>query len=555
MAERALATAYVNIVPGTQAVERYLKGGLGGSAAKAGDVAGNKFSRSFGSHVKGIAAGFGAAFGAVAVTNFFKDAVKGASDLSEQTSAVQQIFGKGSSAIAKFADGSATKLGQTKTQVMEAAKSFGVFGKAAGLTGKDNAKFSTGLVQLATDLASFNNTSVDEALVSLQAGLRGESEPLRRYGVLLDDAQLRQQALALGLVKTTKQALTPQQRVLAAQALIYKQTSAQQGDFERTSGGLANQQRILTASWENAQATLGESLLPTITDLVTSLNTTVIPAVQQFFTDFKNGKTPLNDIINALTGVYNWVKDNAEWLGILATAVGSAVLVWKLWTGAITLWRTVTTTATAIQIGFNAALNANPIGVIVTLVAALVGALIYFFTQTKIGKKIWSGFTAFLTSSMKTLGGFFSSVWNGIKTAFTTVFDGIGSAFKGYVNFWAGLINHIIDGLNTIKFDIPSWVPIIGGQRWGINLPHVPMLANGGLVNTPTTAIIGEAGPEVVTPLKDFERMMGLTEGKSSSRPIYADGIGLIGMVRETAKGQARLVFNAELGKALRGTR
>ena len=78
-------------------------------------------------------------------------------------------------------------------------------------------------------------------------GLRtvvGESEPIRNYGVLLDDATLRQEAFALGITKTTKDALTPQQKVLAAQSAIFKQTTDAQGDFARTSDSAANAQRI-----------------------------------------------------------------------------------------------------------------------------------------------------------------------------------------------------------------------------------------------------------------------------------------------------------------------
>ena len=72
---------------------------------------------------------------------------------------------------------------------------------------------------------------------------------------------LRQKALELGITSTTKDALTPQQKVLAAQAAIFDQTSAAQGDFARTSGGLANQQRILGAQVENLKARLGQALL------------------------------------------------------------------------------------------------------------------------------------------------------------------------------------------------------------------------------------------------------------------------------------------------------
>jgi len=66
----------------------------------------------------------------------------------------------------------------------------------------------------------------------------------------------------MGIISSTKEALTPQQKVLAASELILKQTSAAQGDFARTSGGLANQQRILLAEIKNIAVEFGTSFLP-----------------------------------------------------------------------------------------------------------------------------------------------------------------------------------------------------------------------------------------------------------------------------------------------------
>jgi len=173
------------------------------------------------------------------------DAVKAASDLNETVSKVGVLFGDGASEISKFAATAATKLGQTKQQALDAAATFATFGKAAGLSGQNLVDFSTGFTSLASDLASFNNTSPEQAINAIGSALRGEAEPLRAYGVLLDDASLRQAALELGITNTTKNALTPQQKVLAAQKLIYEQTGAAQGDFERTSDGLANLKLIM----------------------------------------------------------------------------------------------------------------------------------------------------------------------------------------------------------------------------------------------------------------------------------------------------------------------
>jgi len=172
-------------------------------------------------------------------------ATKMASDLNEETSKAQQIFGDASDSIIAFSDTAASKLGQSKTEALKAAGTFGVLGKAAGLTGNDLTAMSIQFTKLASDLASFNNTSPEDAVLALGAGLRGEAEPLRRYGVLLDDATLRQKALDLELVKSTKDALTPQIKSLAAQAVILEKTALQQGNFALTAKDAANQQRTL----------------------------------------------------------------------------------------------------------------------------------------------------------------------------------------------------------------------------------------------------------------------------------------------------------------------
>ena len=221
----------------------------------------------------GIKTGVSAAIG------FIGDSIGAATDINETISKVGVLFGDAAGEIEAFAATAATGLGQSRQQAMDAAATFATFGKGAGLSGSALADFSTDLTVLASDMASFSNTSPEQAIEAIGAALRGESEPIRAYGVLLDDATLRQKALELGITSTTKDALTPQQKVLAAQAAIFDQTSAAQGDFARTSGGLANQQRILGAQVENLKAKIGQGLLPVVQKLATWANTKLIPAI------------------------------------------------------------------------------------------------------------------------------------------------------------------------------------------------------------------------------------------------------------------------------------
>ena len=202
---------------------------------------------------------------AVAITGLLASTIKPASDLAETANKIAVVFEDSADAVNRFAADAAIGFGMTRQAVLDAAATFGVFGRSAGLTGEDLSDFSTELVGLSADLASFYNTTPEEAAEALGAALRGQSEPMRRYGVLLDEATLRQKAFELGIIKTTKTALTPQQRVLAAQAVVMEQAAVAQGDFARTSAGLANQQRILRAQIGNLRTTIGTGLLPVVT--------------------------------------------------------------------------------------------------------------------------------------------------------------------------------------------------------------------------------------------------------------------------------------------------
>jgi hypothetical protein len=203
-------------------------------------------------------------------TSVIAPAIRAASDFEESTSKVNVIFGRASKSVKDFAKDAAVSLGQSQQDVLNAAGTFGTFGKAAGLAGEDLSTFTTDFVTLSTDLASFNNTTPEEAVLAIGAALRGESEPLRRFGVLLNDATLKQEAMTLGIYDG-KGALTAQQKVLAAQSAIYKQTGDAQGDFARTSDGLANSQRTLSALFKNFQIQLGQQLLPAMTDFANAL--------------------------------------------------------------------------------------------------------------------------------------------------------------------------------------------------------------------------------------------------------------------------------------------
>lgn len=202
---------------------------------------------------------------------------------------------------------------------------------------------------------------------------------------------------------------------------------------------------------------------------------------------------------------------------------------------------------------------------------------------SRVATSVWNGIKNFFAGIgqwfTQTFGGFFTKVkegivaswnavknvattiWNGIKDTVLGVAEGIGDGIKGYINFYVSAfttgfkaigkvvdtimdgvsstikgmvntvlsaINFLIRGLNKIDFSIPSWVPLVGGKSFGINIPQIPYLAKGGIVTGPTLAMIGEAGPEAVIPLN------------SSRASGYGSGVTIeAGAVQITIQGGA----------------
>ena len=223
-----------------------------------------------------------AALGAAAVTasvKIGKDALLAAADFNEEISKSEVIFGNVAKDVQNFAKNATRAIGLNRNEALKASSTFATFGKAAGLSGKELSDFSIDFVTLAADLASFNNTTPEQAIQAIGSALRGENEPIRNYGVLINEASLKQIALRDGIIKTTNEALTPQEKVLATTKLLFEQTLDAQGDFDRTRDSFTNTLKIFRQSWADIRIELGEKLLPTFTNLLQFISDQVLPAL------------------------------------------------------------------------------------------------------------------------------------------------------------------------------------------------------------------------------------------------------------------------------------
>lgn len=187
--------------------------------------------------------------------------VKAASDLNESMSAVNTVFGDTANTVMGMGGSVAENLGLSRQEALSAASMMGALYKSVGLTSNQMADFANQSLQAAADLGSFYNVPVPEALAAIRSGLTGEYEPLKRFGIILNEDKIKAYAMAHGLADANG-VISDQAKLMARQAIIMEGLGAAQGDFVRTSGGLANQLRIVRAQIYDTAAVWGQILLP-----------------------------------------------------------------------------------------------------------------------------------------------------------------------------------------------------------------------------------------------------------------------------------------------------
>ena len=225
-----------------------------------------------------------------------------------------------------------------------------------------------------------------------------------------------------------------------------------EGRFKRLSIGLAE-----------TKESIGAALLPAIQ--------AILPYIERFGTWAQENTTTFLIVGGAIAGI--------------ATAILAVNFAMKAWTAA-------TTAFTAVQAAFNAVMALNPIFLMVAAVVAVGAALVVLQMKFNIFGK-----------ALEAVGAVASALWNGMKAGFAGVVTAVSGYVNGLVAVYKGLFNGIASVWNNtvgkLSFKIPGWVPAIGGK--GFDVPNIPMLADGGIVNGPTLAMIGERGPEAVIPL------------------------------------------------------
>ena len=210
-----------------------------------------------------------------AVIGAMWDTVQTASSLTEAQNKVGQVFNDSLPVVRAFGEGAAESIGMSERAALSATGTYGNLFRAFGIGENKAADMSIALVELAADLASFNDTSIDDALEALRSGISGETEPLKRFGVALNDARMKQEAMNMGIYDGVG-ILSANEKAQAAYAVIMKDTAIAQGDFARNSDELANSLRTTEGAWEDLKAAWGTGFTDESAGGVSALNDVLI---------------------------------------------------------------------------------------------------------------------------------------------------------------------------------------------------------------------------------------------------------------------------------------
>lgn len=406
----------------------------------------------------------------VAAVGLGAKAVDLASDFDESMSKTEAIFRTGADSIIASSKEAATAVGLSRGEFLEAASSFGVFGTAAGLSGDDLATFSADLVRTSADVASFNNLKPEEALLKLRAGLSGETEPLKQLGILFNAAAVDAKALKMGLGDLNGE-ISEGSKIIARQALIMEQLGEQGalGDFAKTSGGLANQQRILTARLKDVGITIGTALLPVAMRLAEAVSSLIavgerfapqmkvlrdrakelgeqwLPKLQEAFTKVREAVEPV------IKRIVEFIKTNPKpFLLGLATVIG-AVLVGAIGAAVVALGGIIFS-----------------VGGFIAAIGAAVTAIAYFWQESETFRYVVTrvfqevkNVTEPIINGIKESIENLQEVFQGIITFLKGVFSGdFQMAVDGIKAIFSGFYNQIVTVLESIKEAITRFFDI-----------------------------------------------------------------------------------------------
>jgi len=331
---------------------------------------------------------------------------KMASDQEQAFGALSSVYKGSADQMQRWAK-QQSAIGLSAAQAGNAAALLGSQLKNAGFRIKEAGTQSQALVALGADLAATFGGDAASAVDSLSAALKGEYDSMEKYGTSLSASKVQQEALTLGLW-AGKGAMDESARAAATLSLINKQTADSQGQSSREADTFAGAQGRALAQVQNLGAELGTALLPFMASAADSFGRAATFATEH-------------------TGA---IQIGAVVVASFASAIIAANLVLKLhtaWTNAVTVASKIASTATrawsAGQWLLNAAMTANPIGLVVAAIALLVGGLVLAYNKSDkfraIVDSVWRGLKTLVSGGINTVKDAFSGLSDALSAAWS----------------------------------------------------------------------------------------------------------------------------------------
>ena len=428
-------------------------------------------------------------------------AFKAASDINESLSKSEVVFGNNAKAVEEWSKTATTSFGASQNEALEMVSKFGAMGKAMGLNSEQTKDYSMNLTQLAGDLASFNNISVDMANTALTGVFTGETESLKGLGIVMTQVNLQRFAESQGIHKKI-QDMTQAEQVQLRYNYVMSQTKDAQGDYMRTSDSAANSAKTFRKSLANLSASFGQFLLaltPLIqvaTSLIVKFNNLddgtkkiiiviagliagIFPLLLAFsktitaIHNIKTGFVALNKgIKGGIVGLKNFTKATKNGTNAIGKFGKGIVSVTKaivrfminlakstlqlikngaLWVAnkvKMLAYKTAqiavtgaTKAMTLAQKALNLAMKMNPIGLVITLLLGLAVVFVTLYNKCEWFRngvnKVWSFITSVFTKFSNFLTGIFTTDWT--------------KSFGVFGNIINGFVKNIENRFNAIK--------------------------------------------------------------------------------------------------------
>lgn len=269
-------------------------------------------------------------------------AFKMAADANESASKMEAVFGGATQRMNDWLAELRDTVPETTSNLQQMASGIQDLLVPLGMAPDAAEEMTRSVVELAGDLASFNNIPMDQALEKIRAGLVGQNEPLLSFGVALSAATVKARALELGLIAEGEE-LDANSRAQAAFQLILEGTTAAHGDAARTADSAANSLKFMWAEAKELAATIGQRLIPVVTPMIQRLTEivqrvqTANPALVDMAIKAAALAAAIGPVLLVVGKVVTVLAALQPWMVAVTAALGVAVLAWKKWGDDITI--------------------------------------------------------------------------------------------------------------------------------------------------------------------------------------------------------------------------